>query len=373
MRVTISSKGIWLLVFIAMGLKIVFFIYYQSFIEGTVFGGGNDGDYYHNYALGYDVRTNVPVDFAANYWPVILRFLNENELYNREVLSLILFVMSLTLTPYIYYKMVKIQANEIKLVVAGSFLLIIYYPTIFYLTLDIFRDVLMFTILFFSFLLYKKILESNQVRVRVRAYFFIYLGLAYFLYLMRSYLGFAMALTPFVYLILMKTRTYLKTWIIIYFVALVLINVSGAFDQILIYREAFVIFDRGGSTLAIRLLDQGPIMFVFYYIYSILGQLFGLFFVNINSYLVFILETVPFIVALIYVFKNIKFMNKFAIFLLTFFTIYTTIWLLGNDNLGTAVRLRIPSYLVIFACMFIIYQTKIVVGYEKIKENKEKI
>ena len=373
MRVTISTTRIWLLVFIAMGLKIVFFIYYQSFIEGTVFGGGNDSDYYHNYALGYDVITGQPVDFAANYWPVILRFLNENELYNREVLSLILFVMSLTLTPYIYYKMVKIQANEIKPVMAGSFLLIIYYPTLFFLTVDIFRDVLMFTILFFSFLLYKKVLDSNQVRVRVRAYFFIYLGLAYFLYLMRSYLGFAMALTPFVYLILTKTRTYLKTWIIIYFVALVFINVSGALDQILFYRESFVIHSRGGSTLGIGLLDKSPIMFVLYYIYSILGQLFGLFLININSIFVFILETVPFVVALIYVLKNIKFMNKFAIFLLTFFTIYTTIWLLGNDNLGTAVRLRVPSYLVIFACMFIVYQTKIVVGYEIIKKKKQEI
>ena len=125
--VTISTTRIWSLVFIAMTLKIVFFIYYKSFIEGTVFGGGNDADYYHNYALGYDVTTGRPVDFAANYWPVILRFLNENELYNREVLSLILFVMSLTLTPYIYYKMIKIQANEIKPVMAGSFFLIVFY------------------------------------------------------------------------------------------------------------------------------------------------------------------------------------------------------------------------------------------------------
>ena len=66
-------------------------------------------------------------------------------------------------------------------------------------------------------------------------------------------------------------------------------------------------------------------------------------------------------------------MNRFVVFLLTFFVIYTTIWLLGNDNLGTAVRLRIPSYLVIYACMFIIYQTKIVVDYEKIKRKKLEI
>ena len=63
-------------------------------------------------------------------------------------------------------------------------------------------------------------------------------------------------------------------------------------------------------------------------------------------------------------------MNRFVSFLLTFFVIYTTIWLLGNDNLGTAVRLRIPSYLVIFASMFIVYQTKVVFDYEKIKRTK---
>ena len=71
--------------------------------------------------------------------------------------------------------------------------------------------------------------------------------------------------------------------------------------------------------------------------------------------------------------KNTKFMNRFVVFLLTFFVIYTTIWLLGNDNLGTATRLRIPSYLVVFASMFIVYQTKIVVGYEIIKKKRQEI
>ena len=66
-------------------------------------------------------------------------------------------------------------------------------------------------------------------------------------------------------------------------------------------------------------------------------------------------------------------MSKFVIFLLTFFVIYSTIWLLGNDNLGTSARLRIPSYLVIFACMFIVYQTKIVAGYEMIKSKSKEI
>ena len=124
--------------------------------------------------------------------------------------------------------------------------------------------------------------------------------------------------------------------------------------------------------MGVGLLNKGPIMFVFYYIYTILGQLFGLFLVNISAFSAFFLETVPFTLAFIYLFKNTKFMNKFAIFLITFFVIYSSIWLLGNDNLGTAVRLRIPSYLAIFASMFITYQTKIVIIYEKIKEGSFK-
>ena len=353
MRVTVSVNRIWLFVFIILLIKIVFYTYFQWFVEGTIFGSGNDAEYYHSYALGFG---NV----AVNYWPIMLRSLNEMGLYNRSIISFISFVTSITLLPFIYYKMVKIQADEIQPVKAASYFLIIFYPTIFYVTGDVYRDVLMFVILILCLLLYKKILEINLLKGYV--YFLIYLGLAYFLYLLRPYLGFALALTPFIYLIFAKTKRYFKTWIFLYFVALVLFKVTGGIDEILIYRDAFYKYrltTEAGTTFGIRLLDQNIIMFLFYYFLSILMQLFGLYLVNISAASAFFLETVPFTLAFIYLFKNTKFMNKFAIFLVTFFVIYSTIWLLGNDNLGTAVRLRIPSYLAIFASMFITYQTKI--------------
>jgi len=259
--------------------------------------------------------------------------------------------------------MVKIQAEEIKPVMAGSFFLIVFYPTMFFVTIDIFREVYMFTILLLCLLLYKKFLETNWQKGYV--YIFIYLGLTYLLYSLRPYLGFSLALTPLVYLIFSKTKRYLKIWIIFYFVVLVLVQSYGGIDSILMYRENFHRFATGGVTFGIGLLDKNPIMFLVYYFYSLLLQLFSLYMVNINVFLVFCFETVPFILTIIYLCKNVKFMSKFVMFLLTFFTIYTTIWLLGNDNLGTAVRLRIPSYLVIFASMFIVYQTKIVIGYAK--------
>ena len=124
------------------------------FVSGTIFGGGNDADYYNAYALGADY-------VAVNFWPVILRFLNEMGHYNRNIISIISFVASLTLLPYVYYMMVKIQADEIKPVMAGSFFLIIFYPTVFYLTIDVFREVYMFIVLLLCLLLYKKLLETN--------------------------------------------------------------------------------------------------------------------------------------------------------------------------------------------------------------------
>ena len=141
MKITISINRIWLFAVIALLSKITYFIYYKMFVSGTIFGGGNDADYYNAYALGADY-------VAVNFWPVILRFLNEMGYYNRNIISIISFVTSLTLLPYVYYKMVKIQADEIKPVMAGSFFLIIFYPTVFYLTIDVFREVYMFIVLF---------------------------------------------------------------------------------------------------------------------------------------------------------------------------------------------------------------------------------
>ena len=353
-----STKVLWLLVSVILMLKVLIYMYLKLFIEGegTIFGATSDAFYYHTYALG--LGGNLP----PNIWPKILRFLNEVGLYNRDIFSLILFVNSITLLPYIYYKLVKIQDIRINPVKAGSVLLIIFYPAFFYFTLDVYREMFMFTILLISLLLYKNILEVKWLRGNV--YFLIFLSLAFFLFLLRPYLGVALGLTPFVYLLFSKTKKYIKAWIILYFVALILAKVSGVIDPILIYRVDGG-FDNAGTTLGIDLLNKNPVTFLVYYLFSFFGQLFGLFLVNITAVLVFFLESLPFILAFVYLFKNIRFMTRFCSFLLVFFVIYTTVWVLANDNLGTAVRLRIPSYLVIFACMFIVYQVKTKLSFSK--------
>jgi len=358
MKIKIREKSIWVFIIIALFAKILLFLYLKWFVTDiNLFGGGNDSTYYHFYAQGY-------FNVAVNYWPIFLRFLYENGLYDKEQIILILFLTSLTILPYLYYKLIKVQTYDNKLVKAGSIFVIIFYPSIFFFTIDIFRDIVMIVILLICFLLYKNILEANKFSNII--YFLIYFSLAYLLFLFRKYMGFAVFLSPFIYLILLKTKTHIKTLIVVYFAILILFKNSGALHELLNYREGF---GRGGTTIGIKLMNQNSIMFIFYYVYSLLTQLFGLFLVNITAIITFIFESLPFTFASIYLLKNLKFMSKFVTFLLTFFVIYTSIWLLGNDNLGTATRLRIPSYLVIFACMFIVYQTKIIMSLKSIKKN----
>ena len=360
MKIKISENKVWSFVIFAFLAKLIFFLYLKWFVpDEPIFGGGNDADYYHGYAVGY-------YKVVTNYWPIFLRFLNELNLYNREKLTYILFGASIILLPFLYYQIVKIKDYEFNLVKASSILLIIFYPSIFFYATDIYRDIFMFIILLICFFIYKKILESN--RIVSYFYFLIYLCLSYFLFLLRDYLGIALILSPFVYLILLKTKKYIKTWIVVYCVILILLKIFGRLDEVLSYREGF---SHGGTTIGIKLLNQNSFMFLFYYLYSLIVQLFGLFIVNLLSLFTFIFESVPFTLAFIYLIKNVKFMDKFVIFLLTFFVIYTSIWLLGNDNLGTATRLRIPSYLVIFACMFIVYQRKMIIGFKTLKMSKE--
>ena len=98
--------------------------------------------------------------------------------------------------------------------------------------------------------------------------------------------------------------------------------------------------------------------FLFLYMCSMIVQLFGLYFVSIQGVLAFFSESVFFVVCFFYVVRNVNRLTPLLTYLLVFFVIYSTVWLLGNDNLGTAVRLRVFSYLSIYLCAAIIFFRK---------------
>jgi len=103
---------------------------------------------------------------------------------------------------------------------------------------------------------------------------------------------------------------------------------------------------------------SNTMLFLPNFILSTLGQLFGLYLVNPFAVLLFVIETIPILFMLFYILKNIKYADSFIRFLIIFFVLYASVWLIGNDNLGTAVRLRLYNYLGVYICFFYILRLK---------------
>lgn len=344
------SLGVYRLFFVIFFLSKLFVFFYMVFFSiNSLVGGGNDADYYNDYALGY-------TDYAVNIWPLILRFFNEIDLYERKAWSFLIFLMSSVLLPYFFYKIVKDKGSKINFVGRSSLFIIMFYPTIFFFTFDIYRDVVMYTVFVFSLIFARGYFEEKIIVSWF--YLFMFLVLSYFLFLFRPYMGASLVLSLLVCFFYSRFSKNVKAMFFIYIVFLLLVKISGVLNPVLEYRGEDG-FASGGATLGIGLLNQNPVSFLFLYVYSFFAQVFGFFIVGFSSFFVFITESMPFIFSFYYVFKNIRFITKFGKYLIVFFVIYTTIWVMGNDNLGTAVRLRVPSYLSIFACMLIIYQQKI--------------
>src|SRR5699024_3195065 len=106
-----------------------------------------------------------------------------------------------------------------------------------------------------------------------------------------------------------------------------------------------------------------PVSFLPDFVLSFVYQLLGVFFPNAGSVFLFLLESLPFFMLLVFVIRNRRYSGPFIDFLVLFFVFYGTIWVIGNGNLGTAVRLRIFNYLVILIAAGIIFQRKYYVIY----------
>lgn len=315
-----------------------FFLVYFLLNKKKLFGGGSDADYYHAYAVG-------SVDNAVNSWPIFLRFLNELNLYDRQVITVILFLMSVTVLPY---SLLKLSGQKWPYLSKDNLILllvIVYYPTIFFLSMDIFRDVLIYTVFSVSVLNFYFLQSSKGVKkFFLIINFFVLSAIGFTL---RPYLGFALFVASVLVVPYNKLKLPPYFLFVIYSSVLVAFYSLGLLDPLISYRDS-EIFDSGGSSLGISLSGLNPIHFLALSMYSFLGQVFGLYFNSLSAVLVFILESVPFILIFFYSIRNWRYFTIFIKFLFLFFICYTTVWVLGNDNLGTAARLRVPSYLSIF-------------------------
>lgn len=342
----ISNKALFLCIFLLFFLKLCFYFLIKNSFISLGLGGGNDSDYYDAYALGYD-------DVAVNIWPVILRFFNDLGLYSREGMSYLFLFLNLFIIPILVTRLSGLDFKKNQKYYFYVFLVCLVYPTLFFYTFDIYRDVFMVLSFLVGCLIVKKSLNSNNFIV-FSFFYILAILIGLFLLALRPYLGYAFLLALVLWKIkLTKKRIFL--FAILYFFALFIANYIGIFERLTEYRSGFE-EGEGGSTLGLDF--SNPVMFIPNFILSTLGQLFGLYVTNPFAVILLLVETVPFIFMFFYILKNIKYADSFIRFLIIFFVLYASVWLIGNDNLGTAIRLRLYNYLAVYMCFFYILKLK---------------
>lgn len=342
----VSNKALFLCIVYLVFLKVFFYFLIKNDYISFGFGGGSDADYYHDYALGY-------IDLAVNFWPVILRFFNDIGFYSRDGISYLLLFINLFIIPYLVAKLSGLNFQKSQKYYLYSFLVCLIYPTLFFFTFDIYRDVFMVLCFLVGCLIVKKCLSRSNF-ISFSYFYILAILIGFFLLALRPYLGFAFLMALVLWKIkLTKKRIFL--FAILYFFALFIANYIGIFESLTEYRSGFE-EGQNGSTLGLNF--SNPVMFIPNFILSTLGQLFGLYITNPLAMILLLIETFPFFMMLKYVIKNIRMADGFVRFLLIFFVIYGSVWLIGNDNLGTAVRLRMYNYFAIYISFFYILNLK---------------
>lgn len=346
MFLKISNKVLFVTIFILFGLKIIFYFLIKNNFSNISLGSGNDSDYYNDYALGY-------LDGAVNVWPVILNNLNDFGLYDRDGVAVFLLFLNLLIIPIFLGFLSEVSFLKNQKYYLYLFLLCLLYPTLYYYTFDVYRDVFMVFSFLAGCLIVKKSLNSRNYLFFIISFLFSLL-VGFFLYELRPYLGYAFIVSLFLWKINF-TKKRILIFGIIYLILLFFVNYFGFLEQLTEYRSGFD-ENAAGSTLGLNF--SNPVLFIPNFMLSVLGQLFGLYITNPLSVILFFIETFSFICMLIYIIKNINLADNFVRFMIIFFVLYASVWLIGNDNLGTAVRLRMYNYFTVYICFFYILRLK---------------
>lgn len=341
-----SNKSIFMGIISVIFFKIIFFYLMIFDFLGISLGGGSDASYYHSYAVG-------DADFATTIWPEILRWFNDLGLYNRNITSVLLFFSAVFIIPYLTVKMTDLRGVKEQKYRLGLFFIITIYPTLLFYSTDIYRDIFMIIVYLSILIIIKGVFFSYSILNRF-ILIIILLPFIFLLYRLREYLGISILLS-FLFVNLNFTKKRLIVFSFLYLVVLFLLNYIGLFSSITEYREGF---EEAGGGSTIGLSFSNPILFIPNLILSFLAQMFGLYITNPFSLMVFLVESIPFIMCFFYIIKNIKYQDTFVRYLLLFFIIYASVWVIGNDNVGTAVRLRMFNYFAIYICAFYIMHKK---------------
>ena len=235
----------------------------------------------------------------------------------------------------------------------GLAVLLSCYPVLLYYTLDIWREVFMLLCFLLGVFVVKKFIQKRNGISRAILSLLIFM-LILLMYSLRPYLGFSFAMAFFGYGLIKINSKYLIVLIVFYFLLLEALFAVGLLDRLLLYNEMFEGME-GGTNLNVG-FDNGLTLG---FLRSFSQQMLGFFAGGGKAALLFIMETIPFLLAVLYITRNRKYSSSLVDFLVIFFIVYTSIFVIANANFGTGVRLRLFSYVSIYMSACIICQNKL--------------
>lgn len=323
------------------------------------FGTRGDADQYHAYALGLD-------EVAYTAWPPALRFLHSVGLYSREGIAWVLLGLNILAIPALaaFAAVRRDMMPESRRSAAWAVaVLVSLYPALYFYALDIYRDEFMMFVFVLGLSCTRRMLDEDLRGWARWSWALPWMACAGMLYMLRPYLGAAFLVALPGALLFDFSRARLWRWSLAYLAGLNLVFALGWLDRVAVhYRAIFATFD-GDTTVGI--VFDSPWTFLVQFIRSWLYQMLGLYFPTGVSWLPFFLESVPFIAASCWLLRNRRYADRYVGFLVVFFFAYATVWVLGNDNLGAAVRLRMFNYVTVLVACGVVWGNRTQMGFLK--------
>lgn len=371
---SISILTIFLYCFLFFSLSTCF--YYVSVSSGfkglgvPLFGGGDDGRFY------YEQAKNVASDQQAILTSIhavilgwIFKIFQTDEVFLLRAFN---FIGNL-LTLFVGLKIISIlQVGKKNLVASFIFVVLLaYYPSyVLNSNLSIIRDTWIIFYYLLSLLFLINILRFKAVHYKIFYVIMLLLSL-YLLYGYRKYAMLGFVVASVLYLLFFhysKNKNSFNKVIIVSLVGFAgaytflksyqfpIVNMS--IESILTYRANGLDVYAGGSQMYISLNQSNVVLFYINYIYSVISNAIGPFpwqFSGMSSIILFFAESILFVCILWILYKNRRHIGKLEQLLL----IHSLVWfmLIGifNDNIGTAARLRMVGWIIIFIVFAKVY------------------
>jgi hypothetical protein len=358
----INRAGLVVSALLLIGLMKVLFFFAQNKYGLISVGGTSDADYYDSIALGTLLDPNP--------WGQFLKFLNGLGLYDRPRVAFGVALLNAAVVPWLFYKIIaNTKIGSMSLVELLAVVFVSVYPTVMYYTTDIYRDIPMIVIFLVGVLIVKCLIERGGVALSrgVAVQAVLLLACVAVLYVLRFYLAAAMVIALIACFLFDLSKNVLVP-LGLFVLTFTLADSVGVFNWMKIdYRLTYA---AAGSGFGID-FSQGS--FWINFMDSLVKGLYGFYFKTRLSIVMFVVESLPVLLATAYVAVNRKCIDKFAGFLLIFFVAYASIWVIGVDSLGTAARYRVFNYLAIMLAACVVYRNKqrLLVGSDRSGPNGE--